>query len=116
MHEYSLISALMRELEQRRLAEGADRLLAIRLEVGEFAGVEPELLRSAFRQLTAGTWLEQTTIELHAVPLSARCDGCGHEFPVRRFQFVCPSCCATAVTVVRGEELMLESIQMESSA
>jgi len=46
--------------------------------------------------------------------LEAECAACGERFLVQRFEFRCPSCRAEDVRVAGGEELLLESVQMEA--
>jgi hydrogenase nickel incorporation protein HypA/HybF len=59
-----------------------------------------------------GTPMEGARLSIERVPLEARCAVCEHEFPVRTFRFVCPHCEARDVWIVRGEELMLETLTL----
>ena len=51
---------------------------------------------------------------VETVSLQARCEQCRAEFPILRFRFVCPHCGDQNVTMVRGEELMLERVELET--
>jgi hydrogenase nickel incorporation protein HypA/HybF len=115
MHEFSLARALWDQVERVRRQHGAARVLSIRVGVGEMSGVEPELLHSAFRVLLESGHAGGADLELERVPLEARCDGCGAEFPVRRFHFACPECGGPRVTVLRGEHLVLQQLTLESA-
>lgn len=53
MHERSLVMALLRQVDQLRRAQGGHRVVMVRVSVGEFSGVEPELLRIAFQDVVA---------------------------------------------------------------
>ena len=77
MHETTLAAQLLRRIERAARAEGAARVTAVRLRVGEFAGVEPELLRIGFLRLAAGTMAEGARLEVEPVPLEAECAECG---------------------------------------
>jgi hydrogenase nickel incorporation protein HypA/HybF len=92
---------------------GCQRVSEVRLSIGEFSGVEPALLRSAFDELVSGTPLQSAVLQLAEVSLEARCEVCGHQFAVERFAFECPECASRRVTIVRGEDLMIESLVME---
>jgi hydrogenase nickel incorporation protein HypA/HybF len=115
VHERSLAQALWAQAESLRREHRAARVLAVHVAVGELAGVEPELLRSAFDLLVASSGAAGTQIEMERVPLEARCDDCGVEFPVHRFHFLCPACGSKGVTVLRGEHLILQAVTLESA-
>jgi hydrogenase nickel incorporation protein HypA/HybF len=112
MHELSLARALLRQVEELRQSHRAAGVRTVRVSVGEFSGVEADLLDTAFCHLTEGTPLEGARLSIERVPLEARCTVCKHEFAVRGFRFFCPRCDARDVRIVGGEELMLESLTL----
>jgi hydrogenase nickel incorporation protein HypA/HybF len=66
MHEYSIVQALLERVGEEAEAHGASRVHRVRVAIGELAGVEIELLRTAY-----------DTIRRHTVcdgaPLDVRC-------------------------------------------
>jgi hydrogenase nickel incorporation protein HypA/HybF len=112
MHEFSLAQALLEEVERVRREHGG-RLVRFRVEVGELAGVEPDLLASAVEMLLADGPDEGATMTLDRVPVEARCGDCGVSFVARRFHFVCPSCGSGRLDVLRGEGLVLRDVTLE---
>lgn len=114
MHEQSLVRALLRQVQQIALENSHGRVLSIRVRVGEFSGVEPELLTSAYHQLVRETELFGAGLEVERVPLEAVCDRCGSQFPIERFDFHCDQCGSLHLTL-RGEELLLDSVTMEET-
>ena len=112
MHELSLARALLRQVEELRQSHHAGRLRSVRVSVGEFSGVDADLLDAAFCQLANGTPLEGTQLSIERVPLEARCGKCELDFLVYAFRFVCPHCAARDVEIIRGEELMLETLTL----
>ncbi len=52
-------------------------------------------------------------LELEIIPAVLRCTACGHEWEIEEPPFWCPSCAGGGVTSVRGEELEVESIEIE---
>ena len=89
------------------------RVKRVALTVGEFAGVDSELIRLAFADLTLATELSDAQLCLEEVPLTGECTACGAEFRIEQFRFVCPKCDGRAIQVLRGEGLMLEQIDFE---
>lgn len=115
MHERSLVRQLLRQVEKLMIEHNAERVREVRLSIGEFSGVEPELLETAFHELVGAGPLGDAVLELERVPLEAQCDACDCQFAVERFAFLCPQCHSTEVTVLRGEQLMLESLVLEEA-
>lgn len=115
MHEASLVRSLLAQVERLALDNGARRVTEVKVTVGEFAGVEPDLLELAFERQSAGTSLDGARLQLTRVPLEAECAACGSTFRVEQFDFTCPTCRRPGSAVVtRGEELWLESIMLEA--
>ncbi|MCA9141374.1 MAG: hydrogenase maturation nickel metallochaperone HypA [Planctomycetaceae bacterium] len=114
MHEYSLARALLRQVEEMVRREGATGATAIRVTIGEFSGVEPDLLQVAFADISQDSMLVKGELLIEKVALEARCEDCSHEFAIERFRFVCPRCDCGNVHVVRGEEMMLERVVLEA--
>lgn len=113
MHEYSLARMLLKQVDEVRRRQRADRVLAVKVRIGEFAGVEPELLASAFDDLSAATAVHGARLEMDRVSLTIRCETCRSESGIRHFRFLCPQCGSHAVHVLGGEELLLESVTLE---
>jgi hydrogenase nickel incorporation protein HypA/HybF len=115
MHEASLVRSLIAQLELLARRHSARRVTAVNVTVGEFSGVEPDLLQAAFERQTADTWLAGARLLLARAALEARCEACRMTFTVERFDFRCPHCQGGgAAKVIRGEELMLESFMVEA--
>ena len=115
MHEYSLVRALLEQVETLMHEHDADQVVSIRVRVGEFSGVEPELFRSAYDLFVDTTLACGAQLHMETTPLECRCDDCGHEFAVEQFCFQRPQCESRSLTILRGEELVLESVTMEQA-
>jgi hydrogenase nickel incorporation protein HypA/HybF len=113
MHELSLVQSLLRQVGDLARAQGAARVLAVRMSVGEFSGVEPELMQMAYDDLVKDTLLSGAELVMERVPLEARCEICGREFVVEAFRFECPACHSPNTVIMRGDGLILESVTME---
>jgi hydrogenase nickel incorporation protein HypA/HybF len=115
VHERSLAIALIRQIDEELCRHRLNGLVEVRLAIGEFAGVEPRLLVSAFEELAAGHWKQAPRLCCDIVPLTACCRACSKEFVVRQFRFECPDCGLRQVDVTAGEELQLISLKVEPS-
>lgn len=114
MHEYSLARALLRQVEEIVRREGAAVASCVSVTIGEFSGVDPELLQMAFEDVAQQSLVVNAELLIEKVALEARCENCSNEFAVERFRFVCPKCENGSVKVIRGEEMMLERVTLEA--
>jgi hydrogenase nickel incorporation protein HypA/HybF len=115
MHERSLVKALLRQVEVLAAEHPGSHIVSIRVCIGEFSGVEPELLASAYDDLVTETPLRGAALRLEQVPLEAICDQCGCHFRIERFNFQCDKCGSLRITIRGGEELLLDSVTMEET-
>lgn len=108
MHEKSLASAIWRQATQL----GAERELGpvevVEVEIGPLSGVEPELLTSAFRQLTQSLG-NDAELRVLSAPLIVLCENCQNESQLDEMAFRCQDC-GYGLTVVRGDQLLLLSV------
>jgi hydrogenase nickel incorporation protein HypA/HybF len=112
MHELSVMaSALEIALDQTR-RQGASRIHAITLRIGELSGVVPEALTFAFEAVVAGTPAEGARLVVEAVPVLCHCPRCGEEFHPADVIYQCPSCGQISADVRRGRELELASLEV----
>jgi hydrogenase nickel incorporation protein HypA/HybF len=114
MHEYSLMRGLLSQVDELRSRHQADRVVSIRLIVGEFSGVEADLLQSAFDDLSQGTPMADADLDIQRTGLSGRCADCESVFAIEKFRFICPQCDSAAVSIHQGEELFLDTVTLGS--
>jgi hydrogenase nickel incorporation protein HypA/HybF len=105
MHEMSIAEAI---LAVAREHAGERRLAAVRVEVGHLRQVVPPALAFAFELLAPGVELE-----IVEVPAEGRCRDCGVVTAFDGFPLACAACGGLDVEVVRGEELSVESLEVE---
>ena len=115
MHERTLVRALLRQVEALAAEHPTGRVRVVRVRIGEFSGVEPELIRSAFDDLVDGSTICGAELDVEQVPLTAACQQCGRQFAVERFRFACPICDSSRLTIQSGEEVLLESLSIEET-
>lgn len=115
MHEFSVARSLLREVERIVSAEApACRVIEVRVQVGEFSGVDPDLLESAFGELAPASSACGARLLVHRLPLRATCADCGRTFGVVDFRFECSACASREVAIVSGDELLLDAVTMEA--
>ena len=83
MHEQSLVRNLLRQVDQIRRENDAERVVEVRVEMGPLSGVEPSLLASAFDQLGCEDTVKSASLVIEQVELLAECGSCSEQFEVR---------------------------------
>jgi hydrogenase nickel incorporation protein HypA/HybF len=116
MHERSLVKALIEQIIEEAARRKLGRLHEVRLQLGEFSGVEPALVESAFAEMAVDVWGHAVRLVVEVVPLTARCPACALPFHVNAFRFICPRCGGGDEQITAGEELQLVSLRAERRA
>jgi hydrogenase nickel incorporation protein HypA/HybF len=115
VHELAVAQALVEQVDAVIRQHGASQASLIRVRIGPLAGVVSELLASAFPLAAAGSRMEHAVLDLVAAPIRVRCQTCGAETEAALNRLVCGACGDWHTQVVSGDELLLESIELETS-
>jgi hydrogenase nickel incorporation protein HypA/HybF len=116
MHEVSIVESLLK-IAAREIESHPDaRVRSLRVRVGRMRQVIPETMRFCYEVAAAGTRFEGSRLEITAVPVRARCRRCGLTFDVEEMMFLCPECAVADVETLTGNELLLESIELDESS
>jgi len=112
MHEVSIMEEAVRLAVDAAKAQGADRVLGLRLRVGALSGVVPDALNFAFEVVCRGTMAEGAKLEIESVPATCWCAGCQAEFECSDWLNECPRCQRVSGELRRGRELEIASVEM----
>ena len=112
MHEYSLVEALVRRVEAEARQRSAIAIHGLRVSLGELAGVDPELFRTAYETFREGTLCEKAPLEILCHPADWTCPSCGRTFAAGEV-LRCERCDRPARLSEKSQSLLLESIDME---
>jgi hydrogenase nickel incorporation protein HypA/HybF len=110
MHELSIADAIVTIASRHAKGRPVSR---VEVRVGHLRQVVPDSLRFAFELITAGTELEGAELALEEVPARVACKACAAETVLNEFPLHCGTCGALDVVVTAGEELLVDSIDVE---
>jgi hydrogenase nickel incorporation protein HypA/HybF len=110
MHELSVASAVVDTATRHA---GGRRVTAIRLRVGALRQVVPDSLAFYFEHVARGTLCEGARLEVEPVPATLHCEDCGAAWELDAASFRCAACGSGKVRVEAGDELEVESIEVE---
>ena len=112
MHELAItqnIVGIVAEAAQGR------RVMRVTLGVGKLCGVMADAIAFCFDIVARDTGLEGATLAIHEIDGRARCEACGFEFEAETLFTPC-RCGSRRSTRIRGEELIVKSIEMMEAA
>lgn len=95
-----------------RHADGR-KVTKVYLKVGHLRQIVPSALTFSFDLVAQGTLAEGADLILDEIPATGRCRDCGTESTLRAFPFQCSSCGGMSLEITQGEELYVESLEME---
>jgi|SRR5690348_16660316 len=111
MHEMSIASAVLEiALDQAR----GRPIVGVGVAVGHLRQVVPSALRFSFELVSHGTPADGATLEIEEVPAVGVCRRCGAESRLHEFPLHCSACGGLDVEVIRGEELSVEWLDLET--
>lgn len=113
MHELSLAQSMIEQLEEA-LAKEADqpRIILIELEIGAMSGVERDAFEFVFPFAAEGTVAEGAKLSFDEVPLELRCNACKESYISDEPIMMCRACASTDVTIVRGKDFRIKSMEV----
>lgn len=113
MHELSITENMLKIALQQAEAHQAKQITAINLKVGEWSSVVPDCVQFYFEQISQGTKAEGAKLNIETIPLQAQCSDCQAAFPPNDESFVCPKCGSKNTSISSGQELYVDSIEVE---
>ena len=110
MHELSIASAVL----ESALSHAAGRRVSdVRLRVGGLRQIVPDSLTFYWDIVTRDTVCEGSTLDLELIDARLACEPCSREWAIDMPIFRCPTCGGDKVRIAAGDELELESIEVE---
>jgi hydrogenase nickel incorporation protein HypA/HybF len=112
MHELGVAQSILDIVHQYVPADQERAVLAVKVRIGEMAGIVADSLDFCFGALTRDTPLESARLEILRVPLQGQCGDCTAVFHIEGAAFLCPACGGPNVHLLSGRELDVAEIEM----
>lgn len=115
MHEMAIIQNVL-DISCRAAREGdAKRITAIRIRMGDYCGVVPQILREYFAIAAAGTLADGAELDLQRIPVTMRCRTCRWQGEVDPHRVTCAVCGSADLQLLSGREFFVDSIEVEDA-
>jgi hydrogenase nickel incorporation protein HypA/HybF len=85
----------------------------VAVRVGHLRQVVPSALEFSFGLVAQGTCVEGADLELEDVPAAGSCRACGRYTDLPGFPLACRRCGGLEVDVTQGEELLVDSLELD---
>jgi len=116
MHEMSIVEALLETVRDELRSHPGAGVQTVRVRVGALRLIEPAVLQFCYEAAVRDSSLATSRMEIQSVEASARCDVCSLEFPVEENWFECPRCRSLNARLLKGDELLLTSVEIEETS
>ena len=113
MHELAITQSMVDIVLEQAEKEGAKRVEAISLTIGELSGFVEESVQFYFGFLSKGTLAEGAELTFNSVPARVRCRNCEQIFHLKELDWSCPHCGQSNLEIMSGKELYVDSIEIE---
>jgi len=109
MHELSITQNIVAIVAEQAAGR---QVKAVKLVIGELAGIEVEAVRFCFDVCAKGTAVEGAALEIEQPPGRGRCTECAEEMNLNHVIAVCPCDKRARLEIVSGEELLVRSMEV----
>lgn len=113
MHEYAVTKNMIEIASREAEAAGAQKILEIRLVIGDLSSIIDESVCMYFDIIGKGTIAEGAKLTFRRMPAKLECRSCGLEYEKPRSGFDCPSCGGEGRLLDKGKEFYIESMEVE---
>jgi hydrogenase nickel incorporation protein HypA/HybF len=112
MHELGIAQNIVEIVQQSVPRNQAPAVKVVKLKVGRLAGIVPDSLEFCFSVLVGDSDLKGAKLHIEQTATVGRCKDCSLDFPVKEYEFFCPSCKTTNIELISGTELEITEIEL----
>lgn len=113
MHEITLLVQLVSMVEKEaRAYDIASQIDSIVVQVGQLTDIVPKYLTDYYPNVTEGTLLENSKLEVEMILGNGLCPKCNKVFRVVKNNGKCPICGETNWELLSGREFVLKEIRI----
>lgn len=113
MHEYSVTKGLLKMALDEAKRAGAEKIVEIRIVIGDLSTVIDESVQMYFDMMSEGTAAEGARLVFRRVAAQFECRSCGIVFDKPSTGFDCPQCGSMGFATGVGKEFYMESLEVE---
>lgn len=112
MHEYTIVASLIDLCEKEAKKHHAKAIKHLVISVGRLSGIEIHFLKQCFETFKEETICHDATLTVELCEVVLLCAKCHEQSAVSENHFICPKCHSEDVTMIGGQELHVNSIEI----
>jgi hydrogenase nickel incorporation protein HypA/HybF len=112
MHEMSLADGVARIIEDQAKEHGFSKVLAVRLEIGQLAHVDPEALLFCFDAVVRNTVAEGAKLLIERAEGLVWCFSCATQVAIKAWGQPCPSCGGFDLKDSGGQDMRILDLEV----
>ena len=113
MHELSVSQSILKIALDNAEKAQAKHIKSINLEIGHLASLVDDSINFYWDIISEGTIAQGASLVINRIPVEMRCFDCGKTYSLEDDSFDCPDCGSIRIQIIRGEEMRVESIDVE---
>ena len=113
MHEASIAMDLVQLVIEQAKLHGAKKVTRVVVRLGKLSSIIPEALDFAWQSARADTVAKHARLEIEVIPARAKCSTHGEVLLDLQRGIRCPICDLPTPQIIAGEELELDSLELE---
>jgi hydrogenase nickel incorporation protein HypA/HybF len=114
VHELSIVQALLDQVQTEVENSGQrGRVVSLQLVIGRLSGVHVDSIRLGFELLSPDSIAAGADLCIEQPKARCQCAVCGAAPEIDEIVVCCPACGEPNITICGGQELLLQSIELE---
>lgn len=113
MHELVVTESILNISLRHAKEAGAQRITGINLVIGQFSSIIDDSVQFYWDIISRDTIAKGSLLHFERIPGEMTCNNCGLIFHPTDTTFECPSCSSLHVTITKGEEFHVDSIEVD---
>ena len=116
MHEITILVQLVHTVEKEARANHiAEKIDTIVVQVGQLTSIVPKYLTEYYPNVTEGTLLEGSRLEVEVIKGNGLCHHCNKVFGIVQHKEKCPICQRKDWEMLSGQEFILKEIRIRET-
>jgi hydrogenase nickel incorporation protein HypA/HybF len=112
MHELAITESILNIALQHAQKANASRVTEINLLIGNLSSIIDDSISFYWEIISRDTVCAQSTLHFTRIPGHLKCNDCSIEYDLDNGLIPCPKCSSSNVTILRGNEFRVDSIEV----
>lgn len=113
MHELSVTENILATVLEYANHSNAAVVTDIYLKIGQLSSIVDDSIQFYWEFISKSTIAENAKLHFDRIPAKFHCNECSFEYEINEILSPCPTCQSMNVTLIAGDEFLLQTISVE---